>query len=151
MVDNNVLAKPYIVLFLMAIFFLLAINLPKLFHPSSSSVIAPIMFPRIHVSAECNDHMLSINITNDANETALIDYIAFRNTRIYVNKTIPPNRTITIHTFMKDIDSSGIAYARVVLNGHKYNILFMYTCSPNLYVNNTTNPTDALIRARMRS
>lgn len=92
MTGKDVLGKPYVVLSIMALFFFIAINLPRILHPMPSGEIAPPIFPRIYASVKCISHGLVVNITNGMNKTVLIYTVSTREHKIYVNKTLLPQR-----------------------------------------------------------
>ncbi len=128
LVDKDVLAKPYIVLTVMALFFLLAVNLPRIFHPVPGGEITPVVFPDVCVSVNHKGHSLVLNITNITNRTVLIKYVRIRENKIYVDRTLLPGESMIIYVSLNKTCNPGIGYISVVINGRRYHVLFSYAC-----------------------
>ncbi len=131
MVDKDVLAKPYVVLSIMALFFFLAVNLPRIFHPVPVGGITPVVFPDVYVLANHNGHGLVLNITNLMNRTILIEFVKTRENEVYVDKTLLPGDSMVIYVPLNKTCDPGIGYISVAVNGRRYHILFSYACGFN--------------------
>ncbi len=134
MAGKDVLAKPYVILSVMALFFFLAVNLPRIIHPVPGGVITPVVFPDVYVSANHNGRGLVLNITNLMNKTILIELVKTgenKENKVYVNKTLLPGKSIVIYVPLNKTCDPGIGYISVVVNGRRYHVLFSYVCRFN--------------------
>ncbi len=131
MAGKDVLAKPYVILSIMALFFFLAVNLPRIIHPVPGGVITPVVFPDVYVSANHNGRGLVLNITNLMNRTILIEFVKTGENKVYVNKTLLPGESMVIYAPLNKTCDPGIGYISVVVNGRRYHVLFSYACRFN--------------------
>lgn len=128
MVDKDVLAKPYVVLTIMAVFFFLAMNLPRLFHPVPMNSVETIVFPDVTVSTEPLTSGVRLNITNNMNISVTIVSVITPGEKIVLERVLSPKNYTLIYIPCNTTCKPGIGYVVVAIGSHKYNILFPYSC-----------------------
>jgi len=127
-VEKDVLAKPYVVLSIMAVFFFLALNLPRIFHPVPMNSVETIVFPNVSVSAKYLGDSIRLNITNNMNISVTIVSIVAPGEKINVERILSPGNYTLVYIPSNTTCKPGIGYVVVAIGNRKYNVLFPFVC-----------------------